>query len=161
MAQVAARLRQALERDEQAVVIASGDPLCYGIGSSLRRSFAPAELECIPAPTAFQLAFAALAEPWHDAVLLSAHNRPLPDVVRGVQDAPALAAILTDNQHTPAVIARALLEAGQPGTTACAVCENLGHPEQRIVETTLAQAAGQEFAALNVLVVWTANRAEG
>ncbi len=150
---IVARLRRALELGERAVVLASGDPLCYGIGATLRR-FLPAEaLEIVPAPTAFQLAFAALAEPWHDAALLSAHARPLQDVVRGVL-AASKAAILTDNQHTPAAIARALLGAGLSGDMRCAVCENLGGPEQRIIQTDLARAAEATYAALNVFVVW-------
>ncbi len=149
----AERLRQAQTAGQRAVVVASGDPLCYGIGSSLRRYFTPDDLEFIPAPGAFQLAFAALAEPWHDAALLSAHNRPLETVVRGVQDA-AKAAILTDNQHTPAVIAAALLAAGLPSDTACAVCENLSQADQRITHTTLTALTAQDFAPLNVLVVF-------
>jgi precorrin-6Y C5,15-methyltransferase (decarboxylating) len=149
----AERLRQAQEAGQQAVVVASGDPLCYGIGSSLRRYFAAEELEFVPAPSAFQLAFAALAEPWQDAALLSAHNRPLETVVQGVRQA-AKAAILTDPRQTPPVVAQALLETGLPAATACAVCENLGQPDQRIVRATLAEVAAQEFAPLNVLVVW-------
>jgi precorrin-6Y C5,15-methyltransferase (decarboxylating) len=149
----AERLRQAQDAGQQAVVVASGDPLCYGIGSSLRRYFAADELEFVPAPSAFQLAFAALAEPWQDAALLSAHNRPLETVVQGVRQA-AKAAIMTDPQHTPAVVAQALLGAGLPAATACAVCENLGQADQRIVRATLAEVAAQEFAPLNVLVVW-------
>ena len=150
---VARRLRAALERGERAVVLASGDPLWYGIGASLRRWFAAEELEIVPAPTSYQLAFAALGEPWHDAALLSAHARPLDEVVRGVRQAPK-AAILTDNRHTPAVIARALIEAGLAPTAACAICENLGEIGQRIVRTTLEEAAARTFAPLNVLVVW-------
>lgn len=148
------RLRQALERGERAVVLASGDPLWYGIGTSLRRVFPPEVLEIVPAPTAFQMAFAVLAEPWHDAALLSAHGRPLDDVITGVLHAPK-AAILTDSQHTPAVIAQSLLGAGLPADTACAVCENLGGPEQRVIRTILGHAAGESFAALNVFVVWS------
>src|SRR6185503_4388406 len=108
---VAQRLQQAAADGERAVVLASGDPLCYGIGATLRRYFPAEALEVIPAPTAFQLAFAALAEPWADAALLSAHARPLSTVVAGALAAPK-AAILTDHQHTPTVIAQALLEAG-------------------------------------------------
>jgi precorrin-6Y C5,15-methyltransferase (decarboxylating) len=152
----AERLRQAQDAGQQAVVVASGDPLCYGIGTSLRRYFAADELEFVPAPSAFQLAFAALAEPWQDAALLSAHNRPLESVVQGVQQA-SKAAIMTDPKQTPAVVAQALLEDGLLPATECAVCENLGQHDQRVVRGTLAQIAAQEFAPLNVLVVWNSD----
>ena len=150
---VAQRLQQALQRDERAVVLASGDPLCYGIGATLRRYLPTDSLEFIPAPSAFQLAFAALGEPWAEAALLSAHARPLVDVVNGVLTAPK-AAILTDNQHTPAVIAQALLTAGLSPDCPAAICENLDHPDQRIVRTPLANVGDQEYAPLNVFVVW-------
>ncbi len=150
----AQRLRQALNAGQRAVVLASGDPLCYGVGSSLRRSFAAEELEILPAPTSYQLAFAALGEPWHDAALLSAHGRPLADVVRVVR-AATKAAILTDDQHTPAVLAQTLIDAGLPADCPCAVCENLGEAEQRVVRTTLADATARTFAALNVFIVWS------
>jgi precorrin-6Y C5,15-methyltransferase (decarboxylating) len=150
---VAARLQQAVRGGERAVVLASGDPLCYGLGASLRR-YLPAEaMEIIPAPTAFQLAFAALAEPWSEAALLSAHARRLDDVVTGVLDAPK-AAILTDERHTPGLIARTLLQAGLSPQSACAICENLGGSDQRIVRTVLGEVDRQRYAALNVFVVW-------
>ncbi len=150
---VARRLREAFDAGRRAVVLASGDPLCYGIGSSLRRTFAAEDLEIVPAPSAYQLAFAALGEPWHDAALLSVHGRPLAEVVRAAC-AATKAAILTDDLHTPARIAQTLMDAGVSANRPCAICENLGDPEQRIVRTHLADAAGQVFAALNVFVVW-------
>ncbi len=153
MQHIVERLQQARDQGELAVVLASGDPLCYGIGTTLLRHFPPEALEFIPAPSAFQLAGAALGESWIDFALLSAHARPLSDVIERVRTAPK-AAILTDHRHTPAVIAQALLVAGLSPTTACAVCENLGYPEQRIVRATLTSVAAQEFAALNVFVVW-------
>ncbi len=150
---VLTRLRQAWEAGAKAVVLASGDPLWYGIGTSLRRVFPPAALEILPAPTSVQLAFAALAEPWHDAVLLSAHGRPVTAIVPAVLTA-AKAAILTDPMHTPAVIARTLIDAGMAPESRCAVCEQLGGPRQRVVEATLADVITATFDPLNVLVVW-------
>jgi precorrin-6Y C5,15-methyltransferase (decarboxylating) len=147
------RLALAWEHGEAAVVLASGDPLWYGIGASLRRALPPEALEVVPAPTAAQLAFAALAEPWHDAVLPSAHGRPLADAIAAAVAAPK-AAILTDSRNTPAVIAAALLAAGLAPATRCAVCEHLGGSAQRIVHTSLAAASTQAFAALNVFVLW-------
>ncbi len=151
--QVVEAIRTAWKAKRRVVVLASGDPLCYGIGATLRRFF-PADVLCVhPAPTAFQLAFAALSEPWHDAALLSAHARPLADVVARTLAAPK-AAILTDGTHTPAVVARALLDAGLPPDAPIAVCENLALPDERIWRGTLADAAECTFAPLNVVVVW-------
>lgn len=150
---VADRLRQVQADGRRAVVLASGDPLCFGIGATLRRCFQAEALEIVPAATAFQLAFAALAEPWHDAALLSAHARPVAEVVAGARRA-SKAAILTDDRHTPAVIARALLQAGFAPATACAICENLGSAEQRVVRTQLDQVGQDVYAPLNVFVVW-------
>jgi precorrin-6Y C5,15-methyltransferase (decarboxylating) len=147
------RLQQALDATEQVVVLASGDPLWYGIGATLRHYFPAEALEIIPAATAFQLAFAALAEPWTDAALLSAHSRPLPAVVSSALAAPK-AAILTDNHHTPLVVAQALREAGLPPDSPCAICENLGSAEQRIVHTTLGCVGEETYAPLNVFVIW-------
>jgi precorrin-6Y C5,15-methyltransferase (decarboxylating) len=148
-----ARLALAWERGESAVALASGDPLWYGIGAGLRRTLPPEALEIVPAPTTVQMAFAALAEPWHDAALLSAHGRPLETAVAAAGAAPK-AAILTDSRNTPSVIAAALISAGLPPTTVCAVCERLGSPEQRIIRTTLAEATTLQCAPLNVFVLW-------
>ncbi len=149
------RLQGTQARGERAVVLASGDPLWYGIGATLRRFFSPNALEVVAAPTAFQLAFAALSEPWDDAALLSAHARPLNEVIAGVM-AARCAAVLTDQRQTPGLVARALLAAGASPEVRCAVCENLGTPDQRIVQSNLAGVADEDacFAALNVLVVW-------
>ena len=150
---VAARLQQALTAGEQAVVLASGDPLCFGIGASLRRHLPGEVLEIIPSPSAFQLAFAALAEPWAEAALLSAHARPLAEVVAKASTATK-AAILTDNVHTPAAVAQALLKANFAPASPVAICENLGAPTQRIIRTSLADVEKESYARLNVFVIW-------
>ena len=152
MAAVAVGLKAARDAGKRCVVLASGDPLCYGMGGTLRRWFAAEALEIWPAPTAFQMAFAALRESWQGAALLSAHARPLADVVAGVLAAEK-AAILTDNRQTPAVVAQALIEGGVSQNRRCAVCENLGSDQERIVRLTLGGCTQERFAALNVLVV--------
>jgi precorrin-6Y C5,15-methyltransferase (decarboxylating) len=151
---IVARARQGWLQEAQVVVLASGDPLWYGIGATLRHALAPEALEIIPAPASFQLAFAALAEPWHDAALLSAHGRSLDEVVSHAL-AASKAAILTDNSHTPVVVAKALIGAGFKPDARCAVCENLGARDQRIVRLALGDLPDHAgFAPLNVLVVW-------
>jgi precorrin-6Y C5,15-methyltransferase (decarboxylating) len=146
------RVERAHADGAQVVVLASGDPLWYGIGATLRRVFPSEALEIIPAPSAAQLAFAALGEPWHDALLLSAHGRPLQPVVEEVLANRRKAAILTDNHNTPAAIAASLLRMGAPDWPA-AVCERLGSPAARVVRAPLSAVAVERFDPLNVLVV--------
>ena len=153
---LAARLKTARRKGARVVVLASGDPLFYGIGGTLRRYFSPDALRIFPAPTSFQLAFAALGEPWHGAATVSAHARPLETVIPQILAAEK-SAVLTDKTNTPAAIAARLLAVGLPADARCAICENLGRADERIIRTTLADVQSQTFAPLNVLVVWNPN----
>lgn len=133
------------------VVLASGDPMFFGIGSYLCTRCDPGSVRVIPHVSSVQLAFARLGTGWHDATVLSAHGRPLVQVLRPALDATKVA-ILTDGVNPPGVLARALLAAGMEECPV-AVCEHLGGPDERIVRGTLSQLIGQTFAELNVLVL--------
>ena len=68
---------QELPADARAVVIASGDPLFYGVVRRIRA--AGLKVRVVPTVTSLQLAFAAVALPWDDALLVSLHgNDPAP-----------------------------------------------------------------------------------
>jgi precorrin-6Y C5,15-methyltransferase (decarboxylating) len=153
---ILSQIETAYRAGERVVVLASGDPLFHGLGTKLGRRFGTDALQFEPAPTASQLAFAALGEPWDDAALLSVHAHPLESVLPQILAAPK-AAILTDRHNTPTVIARRLLEIGVVPETACAVCENLGGSDEQVIRTTLGRAAEATFAPLNVFVVWMAD----
>lgn len=136
------------------VVLASGDPMLFGIGATLARHLGPDasdRIEVFPHPSSVHLAFAALAEPWHDAVVLSAHGRPLQPVLAAAMPAQRFA-VLLDPEHTASATARALLEAGMEDADA-AVCEHLGGEGQRVTRDTLTCIANGAFADLAVLVV--------
>ena len=55
-------LRQ--ESDARLVVATSGDPLCWGIGGTLRRLLPEGSYRVHPGTAAFQLLAARLGEPW-------------------------------------------------------------------------------------------------
>lgn len=145
------RIRPVHERGGQVVVLASGDPLLYGIGAYLGEHLGRDVLDVRPTLSSPQLAFARLAIPWQDATVLSVHGRPLLPVL-GRAMAATVVAFLTDARNTPAVIARALLERGMEDA-AVAVCERLGGLEERVVPALLSTVVGQAFDPLNVLVV--------
>ena len=65
---------QALPADQAVVVLASGDPLWFGIGRILADRLPADRLRFHPAPTALQLAFARIGRPWQDASWVSLHG---------------------------------------------------------------------------------------
>lgn len=147
-----AHLRKAHETKRVITVLASGDPLLYGIGSTLRRFFNAEELEFSPTASSFQLAFSVLGMPWQHAVLLSAHGRSLDGIVRQMLRNP-LTALLTDGHNTPQVIAQKLLDSGLRDAV-CHVCQDLGLPRQQVDSQHLRDMPHQlEYAPLNVFVL--------
>jgi precorrin-6Y C5,15-methyltransferase (decarboxylating) len=133
------------------VVLASGDPLFFGIGRYLLRNLPEADVEFLPNVSSVQYAFAKIREPWDDAVFVSTHGRGLKEAVDRIV-ANDKAAVLTDEQNTPAVIARELLERGREGYSAW-LCENLGGQEERIIRTDVRGLLEIGAAALNVLIL--------
>jgi precorrin-6Y C5,15-methyltransferase (decarboxylating) len=133
------------------VVLASGDPCFFGIGPLLAERLGRERVEIHPHVSAVALAFARLGLPWQDARVVSAHGRPLDRAVRRARGAGKLA-VLTDDENTPAVVARALLAAGLRDDRAW-VFEHLGGPNERAVGGRLSEIARAEYVALNVLVI--------
>lgn len=133
------------------VVLASGDPLFFGIGRQLLRNFHEDELEFVPNVSSVQYAFAKLGIPWDDAVFLSSKGHASEDVVDRIVASDKVA-VLTDEQNTPANIAQEMIRRGREGYAAY-LCENLGTGEERIVRTGVRGLLQEPAAPLNVLVL--------
>jgi len=137
------------------VLLASGDPLFYGIGASLTRHFDPEHLIFHPNVSSIQAAFARIKRSWEQAQVVSLHGRPLTGL-RAVLGANRLYALLTDRTNNPVAIARLLTEAGF-GDSSLWVAEDLGMPQEQTRQFQAAGLAGTEtdFSALNVVIVET------
>ncbi len=148
LAEVVSRLQGC---DCPAVVLASGDPLFFGIGRYLLRNLPEELIEFLPNVTSIQYAFAKIREPWDDAVFVSAHGRTLKDAVDRIV-ANDKAAVLTDEVNTPGAIAREMVSRRRGGYKAY-LCENLGTDEERIRVTDVKGLLEFEAASLNVLLL--------
>lgn len=148
LGEVVERLKK---KERRAVVLASGDPLFFGIGRYLLRNLPDEELEFIPNVSSVQYAFAKIKEPWDDAVFISAHGRGLKGAVDRIV-ANDKAAVLTDEENTPKAIAAELIERGRDGYAAW-LCENLGTAEERIIATDVKGLLEIAAAPLNVLIL--------
>ena len=98
-------------RDQRVVVLATGDPMSFGIGATLTRHFDPAEMTILPAPGAFSLAAARLGWPLHSCTCLTLHGRPLELLHHHVLPNARLL-ILSHDGTTPAQVVGLLRDAG-------------------------------------------------
>jgi len=137
--------------DDRAVVLASGDPLFFGVGRYLLRNLADELIEFLPNVTSVQYAFAKIRVPWDDSIFISAYGRVVTDVVDRIV-ANDKAAILTDEINTPEVIGRELLNRRRSGYKAY-LCENLGTRTEKVRVTDVKGLLELDAAALNVLIL--------
>lgn len=141
-----------LAAEHDVCVLASGDPLFYGIGGLIVKRLGEGHVEFIPQPSSVQWAFAKIGRKWDDAELISLHGRPLAGLLTRLRRLRKVAC-LTDADNAPQRIATLLLEAGDESWDAW-VCENLCGPEERVRRFTVAElAACTDIGPLNVLLL--------
>jgi precorrin-6Y C5,15-methyltransferase (decarboxylating) len=140
-------------RQEKTVVLASGDPLFYGIGRALLEAIPREELLFFPQVSSVQLAFARVKETWHDARVVSVHGRPLDALTAPVQMREPKIAVLTDGNNNPAAIAGLLRDLGAAEEYVLWVCENLGGPDERTSLHAPARLHEETFSPLNVVIL--------
>ena len=132
-AQLIAQLEQGVAQGVPIVVLASGDPLWFGIGRLLLDRFGSETLRFHPAPSSLQLAFARIGRPWQDAGWVSLHGREPEPLAARLQQRPAALAVLTDPSRGGAEAVRRLLRAsGLEAAYGFWLCERLGHDSERV-----------------------------
>jgi len=154
--------------DAKIVLLASGDPLFFGIGRRAIREFGKDAVEVFPDLSSIQAAFSKIKEAWDDAFLMSLHGGPDPCKRRNmpykITDIPILLkthnkiAILTDKQNNPSRIAQALSESVElprfcPSALRMFVCEKLGYPDEMITEGAPEELASRTFSHPNLVVI--------
>ena len=140
-------------RQGKTVVLASGDPLFYGIGGALLEAIPREDLIFLPQVSSVQLAFSRVKETWHDASVVSVHGRSMEGLVVALAARAPKIAVLTDGRNHPAAIADLLLHSGSGEEYALWVCENLGGPDERIARHEPARMRDARFSPLNVVIL--------
>jgi precorrin-6Y C5,15-methyltransferase (decarboxylating) len=123
-------------RGEPVAVLASGDPFFYGVGSLLAQIAPPAEILCLPQPSAFSLAASRLGWAIQDCALVTLHGRALEKIIPHLQPGARILALSWDGD-TPAKLAALLRERGL-GASRLNICEAMGGPRE-LLRTTLAE----------------------
>ena len=140
---------------QRIALLASGDPLFYGISQTLLRYLLPEHLMFHPNVSSVQSAFARLGRPWQQAQMVSLHGRPLTSLCAALR-VNRLYALLTDRENSPTAIARLLVETGFSESTLW-VAEDLGMPGERFRPFRADELANAEveFSPLNVVILET------
>jgi precorrin-6Y C5,15-methyltransferase (decarboxylating) len=152
----ASNLEELVERIEAAgakrvVVLASGDPLFYGTARYVCAKLGKERFEVVPHVSSMQLAFARVKESWEDAFLANLAGQSIERVVDKIRTSETVG-LFTSEQRPPAAVARALLDEGIDYFQAY-VCENLGSPDERVTQGSLADIARDAFGPLNVMIL--------
>ncbi|AAQ00386.1 MULTISPECIES: bifunctional cobalt-precorrin-7 (C(5))-methyltransferase/cobalt-precorrin-6B (C(15))-methyltransferase [Prochlorococcus] len=121
------------QRNQKTVLLASGDPLWFGIGRVLLNHFPSEQLIFHPSPTSLQLAFAQLKRPWQDTSWISLHGRDASPLFNLLQQRPNAIGILIDPNKGGANEVREILHSSElEDQYAFWIFEKLGHKEERI-----------------------------
>jgi precorrin-6B C5,15-methyltransferase / cobalt-precorrin-6B C5,C15-methyltransferase len=132
------------------VVLASGDPMLSGIGTTLTRLLGRERVRVLPAPSSVSLACARLGWAVEDTEVVSLVGRPLELLHPHVQPGRRLLVLGSDG-GTPAQVA-ALLAARGYGPSRLTVLGGLGGPDEE-VRTGTAAGWAQPAPALAVTAV--------
>lgn len=141
----------ATRRGRRVVVLATGDPMWFGIGVTLARRFPREEIVVLPHLSAFNLVAARMGWSLAETETITLHGRPL-DLLALHLAPGARLLILSEDGETPARVADFLRDRGWGGST-ITVLENLGASDERCIRGTAAQWNAGPCADLNTLAV--------
>jgi len=145
-------LTPVLERQGEAVcVLASGDPMLFGVGASLTRQVPAQDMLIIPAPSSLSLAAARMGWPLQNVVTLSVVARPVAALAAQLFSGVRLLVLSNDGQ-SPAAIAALLRERGF-GPSRISVLEHLAGESERRIDGTALDWNDAVVADLNVVAI--------
>lgn len=128
------------------VVLASGDPMFYGIGATLARLIGPDRLRVLPHPSSVSLAAARLGWPLDDVDVVSLVGRPRELLHPLLQ--PGRRVLALTAHETAAADIRALLGARGFGASPVTVLADLGGPGEAVAPVPEAGAAAHSRLAI-------------
>ncbi|WP_133645425.1 precorrin-6y C5,15-methyltransferase (decarboxylating) subunit CbiE [Paraburkholderia flava] len=142
-------------RPEPVCVLASGDPMLFGVGATLARALPADELHVLPAPSSLSLAAARAGWPLQDVTMLSLVGRPIAALHAHLHDGARLL-VLGGDATAPSALATLLVERGF-GATRMIVFEHLGGPLEHRIDTRAdawhADPSAWSPAALNLVAL--------
>ncbi len=149
-------IKSALAEGDVAV-LASGDPLFFGIGKRLIETFGADAIQVYPALSSLQLAFARFKLSWDDARIVSLHGRTPVHIPGTVLRTPKTF-LFTDHVNTPNRVAKEIVDYLENiqhfellESCKVLVAEDLENHGEKIFTGSLQETADSSFSPLNVM----------
>jgi precorrin-6B C5,15-methyltransferase / cobalt-precorrin-6B C5,C15-methyltransferase len=141
-----------LANEHNVCVLASGDPLFFGIGSLIIKRWGIRHVEILPQPSSMQWAFAKAGLKWDDAAFISVHGRSARGLLTRLRRVGKVG-IFTDAENSPPRLAALMKQHGETAWQAW-LCENLAGPDERVRAFSIEElAACSDVSPLNVLIL--------
>ncbi len=140
------------------VVFASGDPLFYGIGITLKREFPDAEINMMPDFNSLQLLAHRFQLPYGEFQTISLTGRPFDQFDKALIQGAAKMGILTDRKNTPKTIAQRMLNFGYSNYKMY-YGECLGGENERVKKLSLEETIELDFKHPNCFYLEKTNDA--
>jgi len=166
LTQVPEWIQQAQNDNKRVIVLATGDPLCHGIGKYLVDKLGRDKCEILPNVSNIQILCARLGISWQDIKICSVHSKDAGEWQRGadlqhgmysllqaIQSHDQLA-VFTSPENTPARIARMMIIERIAPEWTMTVAEKLMHKEEKLhVDLNIVEVSKQDFAEPNLILL--------
>lgn len=141
-----------LSKTRRVVVLASGDPLFYGIGETILSRLGTDTIQIHPNVSVMAAAFARIGRTWKDAVAVSLHGRGDSSGFLAALDKNRPVFVFTDRQNTPASVGQTAFSHAGQNIRMC-VLERLGETDERITWIDSAEAAKKDWRTPNAVIL--------
>jgi precorrin-6B C5,15-methyltransferase / cobalt-precorrin-6B C5,C15-methyltransferase len=136
---------------QRVCVLASGDPMMFGVGSTFARELPANEFRVLPAPSSLSLAAARLHWPLQDVAVVSLVGRPVAALETQLHPGARLF-VLSSGASSPAAVAELLTKRGF-GASHLSVFEHLGGEQERRIDRVACAWTASGVAALNLVAI--------
>jgi len=159
-------IKNSIQNNCQVVVLATGDPLCHGIGTFLLKKLNKTLVTVLPNVSMVQLAFSHLGEGWQQAKICSVHGKDTGEWIKGSGFEHdmykllrfirynTLLAVYTSPKNSPQRIARMLIAEGMADYYEISIFERLLQKDEKVsMHQAVSSVADEQYAGLNIVII--------
>jgi precorrin-6Y C5,15-methyltransferase (decarboxylating) len=144
-------MENAYKLGKKITVVATGDPLFYGIGKYISENYPGNEIEIIPEVSSMQVALSRIAMDSSAIYTVSLHGRNIQGLAQKIRNKYKIV-IFTDTVNTPSTIADYMIRFGLTSYRAH-VFENMGYSNEKSGSYSIEELKGREFDPLNIMIL--------